>query len=102
MSENNEILVIKHDSRELIMREHVGEFGSEEAGIKGTLSNAMNRAPIIEFENGDKVFFSWNYLINKAYEALKDHDEMDERKKYLQELGKGNLKGKRVPANSTQ
>lgn len=80
MSKNNGIDVIKHDSRTLIMREHVGDFGSDETAIRGTLSNAMNRAPIIEFENGDKVSFSWNWLINRALEALEDYDKKEENK----------------------
>lgn len=79
MSKDKDILVIKKGSNKLIMREHVGTFGDDESGIKGTLLNQLNRAPIIEFENGDMVVFGWAYLINKALDILNENREEEEQ-----------------------
>ena len=67
--------LIKASEKKLFIREFVGEceLGT---GEKIELSRTLNSSPVIEFENGDKVLFSWKYLIDLA---IKFKEEMGKR-----------------------
>lgn len=64
-----------HDGKNgLIMREFVGDVEENEYGVE-SLSRTFNSAPIVEFEDGSKVIFPWNWLINQAVEFKEKEDK---------------------------
>jgi hypothetical protein len=57
----------------LILRIHVGDVEDDEE-VK-SVSVLNDYSPIIEFKDGSKVAFSWQYLCNRAVEFKKQQQE---------------------------
>lgn len=57
------------------MREEVGTVDENEDGVE-SISRTFTSEPIVEFKDGSKVIFNWNWLINRAVE-LKEKENMN-------------------------
>lgn len=60
----------------LIHMQDIGRFGdSSNQQNCGKIFSTVEGAPIIKFDNGDTVVFSWGHLIEHAKELLKKEKE---------------------------
>lgn len=55
------------EKNKLIMQQLVGEVEPNDEGVS-QICLGMNSAPIINFEDGTKVVFDWEEIINMAVE----------------------------------
>lgn len=60
----------------LIMTMFVGE-GKTENGEKFELLTLLNQAPVVRFEDGSQVAWSWKELVEKAFEIHNEHKKAD-------------------------
>lgn len=60
--------VIKRSDKVAFIRKHIGDatITDDEKEELVTLSVSNNYAPIVEFQDGDKVIFSWEDIIEIA------------------------------------
>lgn len=74
--------IIRKEDKKLIMSQHVGEATvTLESGEKVTydLSATVNGSPIVTFQNGDYVIFSWEDIINLADKVNQMKQEPSEK-----------------------
>lgn len=55
------------EKNKLIMQQFIGEVEPNDEGVS-QVCTGMNYAPIINFEDGTKVIFDWEEIINMAVE----------------------------------
>lgn len=74
--------IIRKEDKKLIMSQHVGEATvTLKSGEKVTydLSATVNGSPIVTFQNGDYVIFSWEDIINLADKVNQMKQEPSEK-----------------------
>ncbi|MCM3396818.1 hypothetical protein M3638_03055 [Oceanobacillus profundus] len=63
------------EKNKLMMREHVGEADREGETFK--LSTSLHGAPVIQFEDGAIVYWTWQELVERAIELKRQSAATD-------------------------